>query len=300
MSDKLPLITVFILLYKNDQELDKMVETVSRQSYPLIELVISDDGSPVFDQEKAYHLLEQYKGRFASTTINRNQINLGTVKHLNSIIPRAHGEIFCMLGGGDLYADKDVLKDVVQYISNADALLCTTKRIEWYGKKNVVLPEKRLYEIMNKEKRFLDAMCVYGNFISGAGTFYTRKLFEKYGLFDETYRLLEDYPYYLSLLFKGVNVPFFNRITVIHERGGVSDQKKHAPQLDQDAKHLLPELIYPNRDKLGKWAERVETFHYKFEQTNQILQKIWECVKYPDVIIYRVILHFLRMKGIYI
>ena len=58
------------------------------------------------------------------------------------------------------------------------------------------------------------------NLISSCCTAYSKGLFDKYGYLDEDYRLLDDYPYIVSLLQRGAKIAFTKEIFLEHEMGG--------------------------------------------------------------------------------
>ncbi len=89
-----------------------------------------------------------------------------------------------------------------------------------------ILPTEEEIDLLSSSSRELfERLCV-NNFISGASTYHSRELFEKYGYFDEKYVLLEDYPKYLNLSRDNVHIHFMDRITKIYRLGGVSTAKK--------------------------------------------------------------------------
>lgn len=82
----------------------------------------------------------------------------------------------------------------------------------------------------------LKTLAIRGNFISGACTYYRRAFLEEIGGFDESYVLLEDYPFYLRALNQGHAIGFLDSITMKHQVGGVSsrNQKEMHPALKHD------------------------------------------------------------------
>ena len=74
----------------------------------------------------------------------------------------------------------------------------------------------------------------YGNFVSGASTYYKKEIFDKYGLFDEKYKLLEDYPFYVNLAFNNEKIGYIDYPTIQYELGGISTASNRNPLLDQD------------------------------------------------------------------
>ena len=78
---------------------------------------------------------------------------------------------------------------------------------------------------------------MYGsNMIVGCCTAQSRELIDKYGMFDERYRIIEDYPRYLRLSREGVRIHFFDRVVVKYRMGGVSSQARFNEVYEKGAK----------------------------------------------------------------
>lgn len=76
-------------------------------------------------------------------------------------------------------------------------------RKELIKKENSIEYYPSLYQVslLDQSNHFFEYIMKYGNFVSGASTYYKKEIFDKYGLFDEKYKLLEDYPFYVNLAF---------------------------------------------------------------------------------------------------
>ena len=83
----------------------------------------------------------------------------------------------------------------------------------------------------------------YGNFVSGASTYYKKEIFDKYGLFDEKYKLLEDYPFYVNLAFNNEKIGYIDYPTIQYELGGISTASNRNPLLDQDYVTLFKDVL---------------------------------------------------------
>ena len=91
-------------------------------------------------------------------------------------------------------------------------------------------------------KKTLRYLITKRNQISGCAVIYTKKLFETYGRFDEDYRLLDDFPYYVMLLQKGGKIPYVHQLYTDHPMGGVSNTKVH-PQILADLRTMQRKLL---------------------------------------------------------
>ena len=239
-----PFITISVSIYNNIKGLEKTIPSILCQDYTNAEIILSDDGSTKYDTLELNKYAEELKKVFADVRININEQNVGTVKHLNKIISMSKGKYFLDISPGDAFADSHTVSDIVDTFERTGRLIVTSRRRDEYDDgHNKVRPRATLgLKLKFFSKQLKSFMLRKRNVISGCGTYYSRELFEKYGTFDEQYRLVEDYPYYVMLLDRKVRFAWLGKVTVSHEMGGVSNGDVH-PQVIKDI-----ELLKKNYD----------------------------------------------------
>ena len=97
---------------------------------------------------------------------------------------------------------------------------------------------------------------------------------------------MEDAPFFLRLMFQDVPFGYIDKITCIHEKGGVSNRKKKSDILEKDSLRTLTDIKYVNRNRLNNYSKRVVLFKYKFRTTDKLLKKVVACIIYPDAAAY--------------
>lgn len=284
------LFSVYIFIYRNEEGLKKTIKSVYEQNYERIELIISDDHS-IEDCSKQYQIIEEalepYKVKFEKIIINVNKKNLGTVKHINTVLNWGNGKYICLLGCGDGFYREDVLQKVYYHFEICKTLVCTSKRIMCLDDRNIILPSKRVVKYMSKSSRdLLNLCCREINYIATIGTFFRREIFRKYGCFDEAYCLMEDAPFFLKILFNDEKISFIDEVTCFYAKGGVSNRREIDERLFKDSVRTLVELKYPNRNKLGGFTRRVVSFKYFFRGSNNWRIKLQGCFFFPDALIF--------------
>ena len=252
-----PLVTCIVPTYNNTEFLFEALDSILIQTYNNIELIISDDASTAFDKASVIAYIEKNsKNNLASYLVIQNEINLGTTKHFNSIIAKSSGKYILFLSCDDLFFDELVIEKIVSFFEKEHCLIATAFR-EVYTQdlKNLVekVPNaKDLTYLAKKPLALYNRLC-FGNFISGACTYYTRAVIEKYQLFDEEYVLLEDYPSYLKLSRQEVKITFMPFTTIKYRLGGVSTntQNINSPRLNKDLAKIFDKEIKPYKHLLG-------------------------------------------------
>jgi len=280
------LATVVTLSYYSP-DLYAAIDSVLDQDYERVQYVLIDDGTAGFSPETVTAYIEAHRRcNLESFVVYQTPANLGTVRALNIGLGYANGEYVFNLAGDDAFADSQVIKDWVAAFDNTGSPVITAYRefrdqwlmnpIELHPRQDEV---KQIKELSPKE---LFEVMTAGNFIFGCCTAYTRNCIEKYHLYDEHYKFVEDFPAVLSLLRQGVKIDFFDRIVVLHRSGGSSSATSYntAYQHDMDliyAREIQPYTNHPRR------ARRQ---HIYWKRRQKFLQKLEKVRGNPFRVIY--------------
>ena len=233
-----PLVSIWILMYNNAAELENTVESVVSQDYPNAEVIFSDDGSKVTDPDKVERMAQKVRDRGYATKIFFNKENMGTVAHINSVIDRSDGKYFVSCCPGERFHTPGTVSAIVNAMEKRKSLMMTSRRLDVYPDKVKKRPSPMLGIALSLCPKMLAGYMIRKrNLISGCCTFENRELFEKYGKYDTSYRLVEDYPYVVDLLRNGARIDFMNCVTVEHSIGGVSTGNIH-PAVIKDIEHM--------------------------------------------------------------
>lgn len=246
-----PLVTIYILVYNNAGELDRTIDALMEQDYENVEVIISDDGSTKYDTSVLEEYAVKIRSKFSNVRVNINPENVGTVKHLNRVFKMATGDIYITCSSGDMFASPFSVSIIVKHFVKTGDLIATARRIDRYDDHDKIRPSISLgMKLKLAPKKLANYMIREKNLISGACTYYRKELFEKYGLHDEDYHLIEDYPYYTMLLLEGVKIGFISKPVMVHTIGGVSTGNVH-PSIYKDIE-LMREKLYKSSYKFDK------------------------------------------------
>lgn len=227
-------VSIIILTYKKFNQLKRNIQSILQQIYENIEVIVSDDGSPNFNEAEIISYFSNCEPNISYKIISRKS-NIGTVKNFNEAIKQSTGEIIIPLSEDDYFFSNDVVMTIVEFFKTHNCLICTARRIGEISK-TISPNDKQANYFSNKE--ILLQRILFGSFISGSVIYYHRDLFNIIGYFDERFLLLEDYPMIINVLVNKVEIFFLNKITIVYGEEGVSNQKNENinPKLLQDFK----------------------------------------------------------------
>ncbi|MDO4973577.1 MAG: glycosyltransferase [Eubacteriales bacterium] len=266
MTDK-PLVTLLIPVY-NSPDLFCALESVRKQTYRPLQFILINDCSLNFDEQRVRTYFAAPEKDFTFLLL-QNEKNLGTVRSLNRGLALADGKYIFNLASDDAFFDENVLADWVAAFEQTDFDLLTARRAVYdrsLEKVLTVLPtEKAITRIKSASGQELFEYLAKENQVSGACTAWRAESLRGLGLFDEHYRLIEDYPAYLKLLREGGKIGFFDRIVVRYRSGGGSAEGQSVSEdfahdfIEIFQREIIPYVKKPllAKARIARWKKSV-------------------------------------------
>lgn len=225
------LVSVSVLTYNSSMYILETLESIRQQTYPTLELVVSDDCSTDNTVELCREWIEQNKKRFVNTTIVVSPTNKGISANYNQGMDNCTGSYIKEIAGDDLLLPNCV-EDYMDFIKNhPDASFCFGRAVVFDGdeerRRNVQklfdytafgLPSSQQYaKLMNSE-----------NFICSATFFFNRKVAQEKGIRnDERIPFMEDMPKWISILKSGEMLWFVDKEVVKFRCSSTSLSTQH-------------------------------------------------------------------------
>jgi glycosyltransferase involved in cell wall biosynthesis len=204
--DNHPTVSVIITTKDSSRTLERCLESVKKQSYPNIELIVVDNRSTDNTKEIARRHADEV---FDSGPERSAQRNFGA--------KQAKGE-YLLIHDSDIYFDRDSVKECVGLIQSTDSAA-------------VILPEKSIGEgFWTKVKAFERSFYV-GNDLIESPRFFRRDIFDKLGGYDEEMTGPEDWDLAIRARSAGYRIGRA-KIFLLHDEGrvelvGSSKKKKY-------------------------------------------------------------------------
>ncbi|MCF2617852.1 glycosyltransferase [Oscillibacter valericigenes] len=269
-----PLVTIIILCYDEFQYVYQALNSVLKQDYPNIELIVSDDASENFPEERIRTYIEKHAGKnITAWYINRNEKHVGTVKHLNIVAKLAKGEYFMSVSADDTLDNPEVVSTYVQELSTKSDMDILMAQVAMCGEKvkdihyYFVQPHIREILLHHQDSNALFNELVQHPYLPSVSTFFRHTFFEKHGYFDESYHLVEDWPLHLKIAREHIPVLYVDFVAVCHRSGGVSHRNKEQQDLIYnqyltDLQDIYTREVQPYLDQVPKdIRERVAHKH---------------------------------------
>ncbi|MBB5635651.1 glycosyltransferase involved in cell wall biosynthesis [Pedobacter cryoconitis] len=214
MDTKISIITVN---YNDNSGLQKTVNSVLNQSLRNFEFIIIDgnssDGSKEFLQQNRDHSI-----RWIS------EPDRGIYHAMNKGIQMATGKYLLFLNSGDVLFDNEVIKQVDHEIDGTYGIYyCDIIFDEPKQKKKVVFPDTLSFTFFFKQS------------LSHQATFIKRKLFDEIFLYNEDFKIVSDWEFFIYAICKQ-NVPYkhLDILTTIYDGNGISSNSENLKMMYQE------------------------------------------------------------------
>ena len=251
------LLSVLLLSYNNLDAIYVTLDSIFIQDYSALELILADDASRDFAKQKPR--VEAYIENHRPDNL-RNVIwvshseNGGTVRNMNDAIRASHGEYLFSFSPEDVLAHEKVLSNLVQALEDSGRDIV-------FGRMRGVTKDGTFVDHLQSCESDYTLLKSYSveqtrnrlfsrNFLPGPARLMNRKLFDENGLFPENIRLIEDYPYWLTLTKNGVPFAYLDEVVLLY-RLNSSGGGHYSEAFITDMFRIYDQFIFPYDHRFG-------------------------------------------------
>ncbi|MBE7072025.1 MAG: glycosyltransferase [Ruminococcaceae bacterium] len=278
-------LSIIVMTYKKFDNLQKNINSILSQNYSNYEVIVSDDGSPNIDTDFIYSLFPGNCESERFHLITRAE-NLGTVKNYNNAVLNAKGDIIIPLSQDDCFYDENVLSVIDKKFDDPKTNICLgiRKTVD----KDEYLPNSYQCNLIsegNYKKIWFRNACK--NMCYGAALYWRRDFLLDMGLFDEEYRLLEDYPMIMRCIENNERIKIISTPTVIWDFKGLSGIPKKTGLLAED-QFKFDQVIYKKAMTLlnSKTCRKYMYFKTTYLDKTGFKYKIYRYLSVDWIILY--------------
>ena len=222
-------LTIITINYNNAIGLQKTIESVFAQTSNDFEYIIVDGDSTDASKEiiARYDSFPTHPYRWISEKDN------GIYHAMNKGIQLASGDFIQFLNSGDTLVTQDVTKRMLEVIPDN----CNV----FYGNMLKQLP-KRIIMDKGFEGRLPTMMDFYTGTLNHSPAYIKRSLFETYGLYDESLKIVSDWKWYLQVIVLNGVIPEYKDLDVsLFDMNGISNINSQLEKTER--KQVIAEIL---------------------------------------------------------
>lgn len=245
-----PLLSIITINYNNAEGLEKTLASVDVQTSKDFEHIIVDGAST----DGSVEIIKKHDdGKVRRIWVSEK--DNGIYNAMNKGIRMAHGRYLQFLNSGDCLASDDVVETMYGKLCE-NAYPCIL-----YGnmlKDNVKGQIIRDKGFAGQEITFLG---FYRGTLNHSPAYISKKLFEKYGLYDESLKIVADWKWYMqAIIFGGENPVYADLDVSIFDMHGISETNKELDKKERDEvlNSLLPKAILDDYSKYAFFIEQMK------------------------------------------
>lgn len=249
-------LSIITINRNNAAGLEKTMRSVACQTFKEFEYIVIDGASTDGSVEVIKKLESEFKHlKWVS------EPDKGIYNAMNKGIRMASGVFLEFLNSGDCLAGEDVVKRMISALEKEinPAIL--------YGNMLKEMPAgiKRDKGFTGRDITMLD---MFTGTLNHSPAYIRRDLFEKYGYYDESLKIVSDWKWYLQAIIFGGEKPVYADVDVTRfDMNGISETNKelHKAERRQVLKELLPKAMLAD----------YERYAFPMEQFNRLQRYPW-------------------------
>ena len=183
-------ISVIIPTYNRERFIGRAIKSVKNQTYKIDEIIVIDNNS----DDNTIKLIKKYHNDIKIFKENKKGVsyarNYGILKSKNNWL--------AFLDSDDEWMD-DKIEEQVKYIRNSKKSFSFIHSNEVWFRKNIQLNQKKKHK---KNGGYIFEDCLDNCKISPSSTLIKKNLFSRYGKFDHSFMVCEDYELWLRITSK--------------------------------------------------------------------------------------------------
>lgn len=184
-------ISVITATYNSGRTIGDTLESVLRQTYSDVELIVVDGAS----RDDTMDVVRRYEPRFGGRMHWTSEPDRGIYDAMNKGIARATGDVIGILNSDDFYTSDTVLERVAEAMAGGDVDAV-------YGDIHYVRDGDLRRCVRYYSSRPFRRWMMRLGFMPAHPSFYCRReVYERYGTFDTTYRVAADFENLLRLIY---------------------------------------------------------------------------------------------------
>lgn len=223
-------LSVITINFNNVDGLKKTIQSVVSQMYSNYEYIIIDGGST----DGSIDIIKQYTEKISYWI---SEPDKGIYNAMNKGIVQANGEYIHFLNSGDWLIDGEVYSKIFPNTISEDIIYGNRIQVYDNGKKYILNKNYQKSEFTFKE--------IFQGCIFHTCSFTKKELFDKFGYFNENFKIVSDYGFFLKAMGFGQATVKYLDITISYfDMSGISQNETHREKQNKEIE-AIRKLILP-------------------------------------------------------
>ena len=229
------ILTIITINRNNALGLEKTINSVVFQTCQTFEYIVVDGASTDGSVDVISRLADQFGDRIKWIS----EPDKGIYNAMNKGIRMATGDYVQFLNSGDCLASEDVVSKMLKALGKKDYPTIL------YGNMLKDMPDGSILKDKCFAGRDITFLGFYTGTLNHSPAYIRRYLYEEYGMYDESLKIVSDWKWYLQAIVLGEEKPCYADIDVtLFDMNGISETNK---ALDKEEREkVLQQLIPPS------------------------------------------------------
>lgn len=226
-------VSIITINRNNAAGLEKTLQSLASQTYKDFEYIIVDGAST----DESVDVIKKYESRFAHLKWI-SESDSGIYNAMNKGLRMATGEYVQILNSADCLAANDVTEKMIAAIEKAGSPSIL------YGNMIKCYPDGRQVVDKSFAGREITMLDMYTGTLNHDPVYIRRGLFEKYGYYDESLKIVSDWKWYLQAIILGGEKPRYVDMDVtLFDMTGISEDSDNKEKIRKERRDVLAKLI---------------------------------------------------------
>lgn len=205
-------VSIITACFNSEKTIEDTIRSVAMQTYKNIEYIVVDGAST----DETLNIINKY-GSVITKLIS--EPDTGVYNAMNKGIQASTGDLLFFLNADDVFINEHVVQQFAEFALNTQTGLILG---------NIVALDRINGRVFHVTQEYVDKFKLINAFLCHPAMFFKKELFDKYGLYNEKYKIVSDYEWYVKYFvkFEG-DFAYLNKPVSIFDMSGVSSEEKN-------------------------------------------------------------------------
>lgn len=225
LMNNIDLVSIVVITYNSSDTVLETLESIYKQTYSKLELIISDDCSSDNTIKIVRDWIKSRKKRFAYCGLSVSKKNGGVVYNCNKGLRRAKGKYIKEMSADDVLKDT-YIENCVKYLKQHSVQLMYTKA-QCFGNPRLCKEMERVlknaYVVLGRQNQEeIKNFMLRETIAPTTSIFFTKELYEKMGGYDMRFPFWEDGPFLTKVVDQGIAIGFLDQVEIYYRNSSGS------------------------------------------------------------------------------